>query len=189
MEITLLGLAWVLYFFIHSFLAANKVKAIIQNKIPAYFVYYRLIYNLIALAGLIPLLIQSIISQDTFLFSPSHSQLSGMVLLTIGIVFLYLAFRTFDGAEFLGLKQETQSRLVQTGMYRYVRHPLYFATIILILGLFLLIPSQKMLLVLLIAYLYILVGSYLEEQKLILLFGKEYENYQKRVKALIPFLF
>lgn len=189
MEITLLGLAWVFYFFIHSFLATNKVKGIIQSKIPEYFSYYRLIYNLIALAGLIPLIAQSVVSQDAFLYSASLTRLLGTILMVIGIVFLYLAFKTFDGGEFLGLKKETHAQLAQTGMYEYVRHPLYFATILLILGLFLFIPTQKMLLVLVISYTYILVGSHLEERKLILLFGQEYIDYQKKVKAIIPFLF
>ncbi|MHA8051843.1 methyltransferase family protein [Aquirufa sp. ROCK-SH2] len=189
MEITLLGIAWVIYFFIHSFLASNKIKAIIQTKIPAYFRYYRLLYNLIALAGLIPLLIQSIVSPDAFLFSSTNIQLIGIVLMLIGCLFLYLAFKTFDTSEFLGFKAESKAQLVQTGMYQYVRHPLYFATIILILGLFLILPTQKMLLVLVISYVYILVGYRLEEQKLILLFGPEYINYQKRVKALLPFLY
>jgi protein-S-isoprenylcysteine O-methyltransferase Ste14 len=102
---------------------------------------------------------------------------------------LYLAFKAFDGAEFLGLKKEKKPELVLSGMYRFVRHPLYFATIILILGLFLLIPTQKMGLVLLISYVYILVGYRLEERKLVAVFGTTYTTYQKRVKALIPYLY
>ena len=74
-------------------------------------------------------------------------------------------------------------------MYQYVRHPLYFATIILILGLFLLVPTQKMLLILLISYSYILIGFRLEERKLVAVFGDEYQAYQKKVKALIPYLY
>jgi protein-S-isoprenylcysteine O-methyltransferase Ste14 len=74
-------------------------------------------------------------------------------------------------------------------MYQYVRHPLYFATVILILALFLLVPTQKMLLVLLISYSYILIGSRLEERKLVAIFGEEYQAYQKTVKALIPYLY
>ena len=74
-------------------------------------------------------------------------------------------------------------------MYKYVRHPLYLATILLILGLFLLVPTQKMLLVLLISYSYILIGFRLEERKLVAVFGDEYQAYQKKVKALIPYLY
>ena len=102
---------------------------------------------------------------------------------------LYLAFKAFDGAEFLGLKKEKKPELVLSGMYGFVRHPLYFATIILILGLFLLIPTEKMGLILVISYSYIQIGYRLEESKLIAVFGPEYTSYQKPVKALIPYLY
>jgi protein-S-isoprenylcysteine O-methyltransferase Ste14 len=187
MEITILGIAWVLYFFIHSFLASTTAKTLIQRKSPFLFSYYRLLYNLIALAGLIPLLIQSVLSPDAYLFV--GNLVAGISVTAIGLVFLFLAFKAFDGAEFLGIKAEGKPELVQTGMYHYVRHPLYFATIILILGLFLLIPTQKMGLVLLISYVYILVGYRLEERKLVAVFGTTYTSYQKRVKALIPFIY
>ncbi len=59
MEITILGIAWVFYFFVHSFLASTTAKALIQRKSPFLFTYYRLLYNLIALGGLIPLLFKA----------------------------------------------------------------------------------------------------------------------------------
>ena len=52
-----------------------------------------------------------------------------------------------------------------------------------------LVPTQKMLLVLLISYSYILIGFRLEERKLVAVFGDEYQAYQKKVKALIPYLY
>jgi protein-S-isoprenylcysteine O-methyltransferase Ste14 len=187
MEISILGIAWVFYFFVHSYLASTTAKALIQRKSPFLFTYYRLLYNLIALGGLIPLLIQSILTPDTYLFTGSLAL--GIAITAIGLVFLFLAFKAFNGAEFLGIKAEGKPELVQKGMYGFVRHPLYFATIILILGLFLLIPTQKMGLVLLISYVYIMVGYRLEERKLVAVFGTSYTAYQKRVKALIPYLY
>lgn len=189
MEIILLGFGWIVYFFIHSFLASNVVKLYVEKRIPSLFTYYRISYNLIAIAGLIPLLYGSIFLPDPPLFASTWLAPLGVCLLLLGLVFLYLAFKAFDGAEFLGLKQEKKSELVFSGMYQYVRHPLYFATVILILGLFLLVPTQKMLLVLLISYGYILIGYRLEERKLIQVFGEEYITYQKKVKAIIPLLY
>jgi protein-S-isoprenylcysteine O-methyltransferase Ste14 len=187
MEIILLGLAWVVYFFIHSFLASNATKSFIERKSPFFFTYYRLLYNLIALGGLIPLVKQSILTPDAYLFAGSLQ--AGISVTGIGLILLILAFQAFDGAAFLGIKEESNSELVQTGMYQYVRHPLYFATIVFILGLFLLVPTEKMLLVLLISYGYILIGYRLEERKLVEVFGEKYLDYQKRVKAIIPLLY
>jgi protein-S-isoprenylcysteine O-methyltransferase Ste14 len=131
----------------------------------------------------------SVFLPDPYLLSLIWLSPIGYVLITAGLVLLYLAFKAFDRAEFLGIKQEKKPELVLSGMYQYVRHPLYFATVILILGLFLLVPTQKMLLVLLISYSYILIGSRLEERKLVAIFGKEYQAYQKKVKGLIPYLY
>lgn len=189
MEIVLLGLAWIVYFFIHSFLAANEVKIYVEKRVPALFSNYRILYNFIAIAGLIPLLYGSVFLPDPLLFASTWLVLLGICFLLIGLVLLYLAFKAFDGAEFLGLKQEKKPELVFSGMYQYVRHPLYFATTVLIMGLFLLVPTQKMLLVLLISYGYILIGYRLEERKLVEVFGEKYLDYQKRVKAIIPRLY
>lgn len=189
MEIILLGFAWIVYFFIHSFLATNAVKLTVEKRVPALFSYYRILYNFIAVAGLIPLLYLSVLLPDPYLLSLIWLSPIGYVLIPTGLVLLYLAFKAFDGAEFLGIKKEKKPELVLSGMYQYVRHPLYFATILLILGLFLLVPTQKMLIVLLISYSYILIGSRLEERKLVAVFGEEYHEYQKKVKALIPYLY
>lgn len=187
MEIVLLGFAWIVYFFIHSFLASTAAKALIQRKSPSLFSYYRIAYNLIASGGLIPLVIQSARTPNADLFA--GNLIAGISITGIGLIFLYFAFKAINIAEFLGIKEEAEPELVQIGMYRYVRHPLYFAIIILILGLFLLLPTQKMGLVLLISYVYILVGYRLEERKLVSVFGQKYTSYQNRVKALIPYLY
>ena len=189
MEIILLGFAWIMYFFIHSFLASNAVKLYVEKGFSGLFSYYRILYNFIAITGLIPLLYLSVVIPDPYFLSLIWLNPVAYLLISAGLILLYLAFNAFDGAEFLGLKREIKPELVLSGMYRYVRHPLYFATIILILGLFLLVPTQKMLLVLLISYSYILIGYRLEERKLVAVFGEEYREYQKKVKALIPYLY
>ena len=186
MEIYLLALAWAVYFFIHSLLAANGSKNWLAHKLPTSFKYYRIAYNFIALSGLLPLIFWSISSSIRLLESVWPL---GIILTTLGSYLIIQAFRMFDGAEFIGLKEETKPRLIQSGMYRHVRHPLYFAMIVLILGLFLLLPTQKMLLTLVMSYLYIGLGHRIEEKKLIGIFGEEYRDYQQRVKALIPHLY
>ena len=188
MEIYLLACAWAVYFFVHSFLASTQVKNWVENTLPSAFPYYRIGYNVIAISSILPLLYWSVSTENNQLIDNLYLTIVGGSLLAIGIVLLILAFRAFDGLAFLGFKAETDAKLVQSGMYGYVRHPLYFATIVVILGLFLLMPTQKMLLTLGIAYGYILIGYRLEERKLVAIFGAEYLAYQIRVKALIPYI-
>jgi protein-S-isoprenylcysteine O-methyltransferase Ste14 len=153
--------AWLFYFFIHSFLASTGVKNYFSINWPTLFAYYRILYNIIAILGLGILLVLSL---------PKASQALniylGMTLSVTGFILIILAFRAFNLREFLGLDPEKPTKLVVSGMYRYVRHPLYFGTIILIAGLYLLFPSSHMLTILIISYTYIWVGSRLEEQKL-----------------------
>lgn len=188
MEIYLLACAWAVYFFVHSFLAANRVKKWVELTLPKAFYYYRIGYNIIAFSSLLPLLFWSIATPNHDLNFPAWSGYPGAFFVAFGLYLLVRAFQAFDGAEFLGLKEEATPKLVQKGMYQYVRHPLYLATIVLIFGLFLCLPTQKMALTLLISYTYIGIGYRLEERKLIAIFGAEYLAYQQQVKALIPYI-
>ncbi len=183
----LLGIFWLIYFFIHSALASLWVKEKVGLLMPSLFQHYRIIYNLIAILGLLPLLYLSLSRAIEFEI-PFH-QPAGLLLASVGLFFLWKAFRAFDLPAFLGLKPEKHSALVKTGMYAYVRHPLYFATILLIGGLCLMFPSKGMLMVLGISYSYILIGSKLEEGKLKKHYGQAYEDYAKEVKALIPYVY
>ncbi len=183
----LLIFAWLAYFILHSVLASRWVKDKVHEHIPVLFKYYRIVYNVIAMIGLSILLYFSLSPTD--LFHIPYHQLIGYILSLVGLYFMRKAFQSFSMAEFLGLKPEGDAALVTTGMYAYVRHPLYFANIWLIGGLFLLFPSLSMLLILLVSYLYILIGSKLEERKLRNHFGQAYADYAKKVKALIPYVY
>jgi len=183
----LLAISWALYFFIHSALASLWVKEKVRSYLPSISSYYRIIYNMIAILGLLPLLAWSI-SKPINMEIPFHQILGGLISL-IGLYFMRKAFQSFDMAEFLGLKSDGDALLVTKGMYGYVRHPLYFASILLIGGLFLLFPSHTMLMVMLVSYVYIIIGSKLEERKLRKQFGQPYKDYAKQVKALIPYVY
>lgn len=176
--------AWLFYFFVHSFLASTGVKNYFSRNWPKLFAYYRIAYNLIAILGLSILLVHSL---------PKASQALniylGIILSVTGFILIILAFRAFNLREFLGLVAEKQTKLVVSGMYRYVRHPLYFGTIIFIAGLYLLFPSSHMLTILIISYAYIWIGSRLEEQKLREQYGESYRTYSQQVKSLIPYVY
>ena len=115
-----------------------------------------------------------------------------MYWIVFGLLILGIAFASFNLKEFFGLEQyqesEQKSELVITGIYQYVRHPLYFGTLVLFVGLFFLIPTFKIALVNAISFIYLIIGSRLEEQKLIDYFGQSYIDYKSKVKGLIPFV-
>ena len=99
-----------------------------------------------------------------------------------------LAVLQTDVLSFVGLRQliegEEKSDLVTSGLYRFVRHPLYtFSLLILWLS-----PSMTVNSFIVYAALtiYILIGTVFEERKLLREFGEEYANYKSITPMLIP---
>jgi protein-S-isoprenylcysteine O-methyltransferase Ste14 len=78
--------------------------------------------------------------------------------------------------------------LVQTGLYRYVRHPIYCGVILLALAWLLIHPNQLILLYVVGLSIFFDLKTRKEEMWLTEKFP-EYTEYQKRVKKLIPGLY
>lgn len=116
------------------------------------------------------------------------------LLLGIAFVLFFLGGRHYDARQLLGIKQirEGTSNKVITdtgeldtsGVLGITRHPWYLATILLIWARPL---DVSAILVNVILTSYLIVGTYLEEKKLIREFGEKYLAYQKRVSMLIPY--
>lgn len=85
--------------------------------------------------------------------------------------------------EDLGRKE----RLVVRGPYKLVRHPMYLAALLSIVGWGLLLDLSFILLAAPIALVWFnfVVMPY-EERELVALFGREYEEYMKRVRRVLP---
>ncbi len=181
-----------LYFATHSILASNNVKAIVNRTFPNLKKYYRILFNGIALVTLLPLIYYTFQLDDFILWHTTASNYVGYIFTFFGILILLIAFKSFNKSEFFGLEQlkeiEQPTHLVTTGIYNYVRHPLYFGTIILFLGVFFLIPTAKLALINMLTFIYLKIGSRLEEKKLIAYFGQPYLAYKARVKGLIPYI-
>ena len=106
------------------------------------------------------------------------------------LALVYTVMQT-DVLTFIGLRQvyqpdkEHENKLVMTGFYHVVRHPLYLFSIIT----FWLFPcmTDLTLAFILAGTLNFLLGLILEERKLVETFGDRYAQYRREVPALIPF--
>jgi protein-S-isoprenylcysteine O-methyltransferase Ste14 len=78
----------------------------------------------------------------------------------------------------------TKPQLCQAGPYRWVRHPLYLASLLLIWSAPDLTSDRLLFNVMWSAY--VLVGLQLEERDLIAVYGQAYEVYRARVPMLLP---
>jgi protein-S-isoprenylcysteine O-methyltransferase Ste14 len=84
---------------------------------------------------------------------------------------------------------EATTRLVTTGIYRILRHPLYASLFYLAIGIFFKSPSllDGFLVVVAVAFLYATARA--DEAECLVKFGEEYAVYMKRTKMFIPFVF
>ena len=188
----ILSLAWLLYGAIHSLMAGSVFKGFLSNILGKNFRFYRLIYNIIAFALLIPVLfIQFSIEKSPLWQVSDYQQVIGKFICVFGVIFIATALQGYDLGEFSGIdfnkKNETQE-LKTDGLLEYVRHPIYFGILLLVWGLFISDVFTRSLVGAIAVTIYLFVGIYFEEKKLILTFGEQYIKYQKEVAMLIPFL-
>lgn len=179
---------------IHSGLASLTIKDLINNKLGERAIrYYRLAYNIFAGISFFPIIGLMIVIRDTQLYSipkpwiafTLFAQLLSLLILVIGLKQTG-ALKFLGLTPFLGEKQSESQSFITNGLYKYVRHPLYSA------GLVLLWCSPVMttnsLLVSICLSIYIVVGAIFEERKLEIEYGDLYREYRQQVSMLIPCL-
>ena len=191
-HIILLILCWILYFFIHSATASVPVKQWVIFKWPNFAPKYRLTYNILAVVLVVP--------PAWLMYSyqgPLLIQWQGAVfwlvnfIAVLAVLAFFWSLQYYDTQEFLGTKQwrhqsatiDDQAGFRLSPLHRYVRHPLYFFALIVVwtrnMDLARLVTSIAI-------TLYFIIGSRLEEKKLIDLFGEVYWKYKQLVPGLFP---
>jgi protein-S-isoprenylcysteine O-methyltransferase Ste14 len=85
-------------------------------------------------------------------------------------------------------RPKENAELIQRGLYRFVRHPIYFGVIVLSLGWGLIQQSALVWLYVLIIAIFFDIKSRKEEQWLVERFSA-YAEYQGRVRKLIPWIY
>ncbi len=185
MDYLLITLFWLIYFFLHSFLASRKIK---NRLIPSVFTkerHFRLFYSIISLLGLLFFFyVVLILVEVIYVFTPSvFSYSGGLLTLFIGLIVAKRAFKPFNLLSFLGVSEEGNS-LTTGGLYEKIRHPLYLATIILIIGAFVIFPTYGMLTSTFCIFIYLPIGIHFEEKKLIKQYGESYEKYRNQTPPI-----
>lgn len=189
-ELVILSLMWISYCAIHSLLIADSVKEKAEAFLRERFRYYRLFFNTLSVILLVPVLLYSfsIDSQPVFRYRGIWV-LIPVFLLTGGLTLFFLGAKGYDMKEFLGLRQIEErdsgvaERLSTEGVLGFVRHPWYLGGIMVIWGRNI---DAAALTTNVILTLYFIVGSHLEERKLVKKFGAQYEQYRQNVSMLIP---
>jgi len=191
-EVAVLALFWLVYFAMHSALAALRVKRWVALHYPARLPIYRLGFNVLALIMLLPILWQMLRHPGPTLWAwqGPGAWVSNALAMAAVLAFIR-SLKHYDTQEFIGWRQWTsRTRRVEdqegfhlSPFHRHVRHPWYFFSLILIWTRDM---SAAMLISGVMMTIYFIIGSRLEEEKLLIYHGEVYRTYMKRVPGLLP---
>ena len=196
MKYLLIVLLWSGYCALHSYLISIGFTNLMNRLLKKYYAFYRLFYILISLFLLIPLINFTLELDNEVIIE--YGQYLDIFRYVLAYGSLLMFFRSFffdyDSLSFFGVRQimninnmkntKSSDEIKMKGLLGIMRHPMYFALII-----FLWSHTTKMsdIVVNTVLTVYVIIGTKLEERKLILEFGETYIKYQSKVPMLIPF--
>ena len=189
------ALLWILWCTLHSTLIATRVTDYMKNKLGDRFRFYRLFYNTVSLVTLVPLVYYSISIRQAPVFRwEGHLVIVKYLLLATSIYLFIAGGRHYNMSQFLGIRQIKTGRANRTlseydsfntsGILGALRHPWYTGAIIAVWAGDI---SPSTFLINMIISAYFIIGTILEERKLLLEFGEKYREYQKNVSMFIPY--
>ena len=83
---------------------------------------------------------------------------------------------------------EKTSELVDHGIYKYIRHPLYSSLLFLTWGIFMKHTTYFLLFIAILSTAFLFITAIFDEKECIQYFGEKYREYMKRSKRFIPFI-
>jgi len=192
----LLALLWSAYCAVHSALISISVTKWFKKVLACTYRFYRLGFNIFSLITLAPLVMYSYTgrfnSEPLFAWR-GHWGIVRYSLVGLGAMLVLAGSRHYSMLQFLGLDQirkapnggaMTESGdLDNTGVLGLVRHPWYVAAFILLWTGDL---NAATITVNLVLSAYLIVGTLLEERKLLIEFSDKYRDYQDRVSMFFP---
>jgi len=154
------------------------------------------LYRFLAWEFMTALLLLNI--ESWFLDPLSWNQLISWFLLTVSIVPFAFGVQTLttrgktvqhreNDDQLLGFEKTTN--LVTTGIYHYIRHPLYSSLLILAWGIFFKEVTWPSILLVVAATGSLLATAKADEAECIRFFGTPYQEYIRQTKMFVPFLF
>ena len=117
------------------------------------------------------------------------SSILGLLFIIFGLPIILLAAATLRRSYSSTLVIREDHQLIQHGIYKHVRHPIYSGTILVLLGIPLCLASLYGFTTMVLVIPLFLNRIRIEEKLLTEEFGAEYERYRETSRKLIPYLF
>jgi len=114
----------------------------------------------------------------------------GVAIMIAGIIFRQYAIAYLGKFFTATIQIQKDHELIQTGPYRYIRHPSYLGILILSLGLGIAMANWiSLILCIVFPAISLIQRIKFEEKELEQHFGKQYQDYRKNTRRVIPFIF
>lgn len=196
MHLLQIGLASTLWCFFHSFFVSHTWRDFLRRKLPRHHAFGRIFYVAFSSLTLLFLMLwMRKLPQSMIWDWPGWwTWLRWAGLLLSGFI-VFLGARSFDNRAFLGLRQvadffrgvnHEDPPFKTRGILGIIRHPWYLGTFLFLV--FCLPVTDVNLVWRVVFFGYTVVGTELEERKLVKDLGVVYEDYRKRVPRFLPWV-
>lgn len=185
----------------HSLFAQKSLKQSVFDIAPILKPFYRVLYN--TLAVLLLIIWVFTLPEDKVIYQTTGFWLILMIGILVLAAFGALISLRGHGSVFMGITQlwhyfnhgespgyldePRRGSLIRSGFYRYMRHPLYTFSMIILLASP--VMTRNLAYIIICVGIYFFIGSIYEERGLVKRFGESYRAYQKEVPRFIPNLF
>ncbi len=185
------GLMSVLFFVQHSWMIRRSFRQWVARRLPP--VYVRSVYGLCSSVVLLGVLL--LWQGPMTVWASAEGAVAWVIraLFPLGVMLLGWAGITIVRGDPAGWRilgwdpspdANEEAPLIEAGPYRWVRHPQYLATLLIIWSGPVLTSDRIEFNVLWSGW--VLIGTRLEERDLLALYGQAYEDYRRRVPMLLP---
>jgi protein-S-isoprenylcysteine O-methyltransferase Ste14 len=187
---------------IHIFINMLKIIAFVILTIPVVYISRKALfiinshgfYRFLSWECILWLAVNNIIYwfQDPFSW---HQIVSWLLLLyslfplIIGILTMKKFGKAQETREDKSLyKFEKTTELIEKGIFKYIRHPLYSSLVFLTWGIFFKNMTYLLFIISLASTFFLFMTARMDEKENIVYFGEKYKDYMKRTKMFVPYI-
>lgn len=196
MNIYILCVLWIGWCAMHSILITPSFTSLVKFRLPHLVRYYRLFYNGLSLATLLPLVVCTWEMGGKSVFAwPQWSTAARVFFLAVAGLLFWGGAKRYDIKYFLGMRQlrtgdapvllSSTGDFQATGVFAITRHPWYLGSLLAIWSILGEYPQPTFCAAVILS-LYLVVGTLVEERKILQQYGSKYRRYQQQVSMLFP---
>lgn len=181
-----LSAIWLILILFWSFSGIKTKKVIHQESFFKRFIYYWLpIIIAILLLGPGEWFGHSLI-RENFVLHTNFVGMIGLIISSLGLIIACWSRYILGKNWSLSVQKKEEHQLITTGLYQYIRHPIYTGILLIFIGNTIIVGDYRGIIGVLIVFISFWFKLKKEEKWLEDVFGKKYLEYKSNTKALIP---